>query len=38
MSAEFDKYAKNYRTTLDKPLALTGESSSFFAEYKTKVD
>lgn len=36
MSAEFDKYAKGYREILDAPLALTGESSSFFAEYKTQ--
>ncbi len=31
---EFDKYIKNYRENLDKSLWLSGESSTFFAEYK----
>jgi len=34
MKAEFDKFAKEYRTTHSTPLSLTGESSDFFAEYK----
>lgn len=36
MKAEFDKFAKNYRTTHTAPLALTGESSEFFTEYKAE--
>lgn len=31
---EFDSYAKEYRKNLDKNLWLSGESSTFFAEYK----
>lgn len=31
---EFDQYAKQYRELLDKNLWLSGESSTFFAEYK----
>lgn len=33
---EFDEYAKQYRETMDKNLWLSGESSSFFAEYKAQ--
>lgn len=33
---EFDDYAKNYRDNLDKNLAISGESSTFFAEYKAR--
>jgi ubiquinone/menaquinone biosynthesis C-methylase UbiE len=33
---EFDQYAKNYRENLDKNLWLSGESSTFFAEYKAQ--
>lgn len=33
---EFDDYAKNYRQDLDKSLHLSGESSTFFAEYKAQ--
>lgn len=33
---EFDAYAKNYRKNLDKSLWLSGESSTFFAEYKAQ--
>ncbi len=36
MKAEFDKFAKEYRTTHSTPLALTGETSDFFAEYKAQ--
>ena len=36
MKHEFDKFAKEYRTTHSTPLALTGESSAFFAEYKAQ--
>lgn len=36
MKAEFDKFAKEYRTTHSAPLALTGETSEFFAEYKAQ--
>lgn len=34
MNAEFDCYIKNYRKNLDKSLALSGESSIYFAQYK----
>ncbi len=34
MKAEFDSYIKDYRKDLDNHLALSGENSSFFAEYK----
>lgn len=34
MKAEFDHYIKDYRKNLDNALSLSGESSSFFAEYK----
>lgn len=34
MNAEFDCYIKDYRKNLDKSLALSGESSSYFAHYK----
>ena len=33
---EFDAYIKDYRKNLDAPLALSGESSAFFAEYKVQ--
>lgn len=33
---EFDTYAHNYRDNLDKNLWLSGESSTFFAEYKAQ--
>lgn len=36
MNAEFDCYIKNYRKNLDKSLALSGESSDYFAQYKAK--
>ncbi len=36
MKAEFDKFADGYRTTHSAPLALTGESSAFFAKYKAQ--
>jgi ubiquinone/menaquinone biosynthesis C-methylase UbiE len=34
LKAEFDLYIKDYRSDLDNLLKLTGETSSFFAEYK----
>lgn len=34
MKAEFDSYIKDYRKDLDNHLSLSGENSSFFAEYK----
>jgi len=34
MNAEFDCYIKDYRKNLDKSLALSGESSTYFAQYK----
>ena len=34
MNAEFDCYIKNYRKNLDQALALSGETSIYFAEYK----
>lgn len=34
MNAEFDHYIKDYRKNLDNSLSLSGESSTFFAEYK----
>lgn len=36
MKAEFDKFAHGYRTAHSAPLSLTGESSTFFAEYKAQ--
>jgi trans-aconitate methyltransferase len=36
MQAEFDNYIQNYRGNLDKALAISGESSDFFAQYKAK--
>lgn len=36
MKHEFDDFAKEYRTVEDKVLSLTGESSTFFAEYKAQ--
>lgn len=36
MKAEFDKFAKEYRTTHSTPLALTGETSDYFAKYKAQ--
>jgi ubiquinone/menaquinone biosynthesis C-methylase UbiE len=36
MNHEFDQFAKEYRGINDDALKLTGESSSFFAEYKAK--
>ncbi len=36
MNAEFDCYIKNYRKNLDNSLALSGESSTYFAQYKAK--
>jgi ubiquinone/menaquinone biosynthesis C-methylase UbiE len=36
MSHEFDQFAKDYRGINDNALKLTGESSTFFAEYKAK--
>jgi len=32
--AEFDRYAANYKTVLDQSLALAGEGSEYFVEYK----
>lgn len=34
MKTEFDHYIKDYRKNLDDALALSGESSIFFADYK----
>jgi ubiquinone/menaquinone biosynthesis C-methylase UbiE len=34
MKAEFDCYIQDYRKNLDKSLALSGESSTYFAQYK----
>lgn len=36
MSAEFDKFAKEYRTAHSTLLELSGETSTFFAEYKAQ--
>lgn len=36
MKHEFDKFAKDYRTTHTTPLQLTGDSSTFFAKYKAE--
>ncbi len=36
MKHEFDKFAKEYRTAHSTPLAATGESSTFFAQYKAE--
>jgi len=36
MKHEFDEYIHNYRETLDQAVAISGESSAFFAEYKAK--
>ncbi len=36
MKQEFDHYIEGYRSNCDKALALSGESSAFFAEYKAK--
>lgn len=33
---EFDEYIQDYRKTLDQALYLSGESSTFFAEYKAQ--
>ena len=33
---EFDNYIKNYRQNLNQSLALSGETSGFFALYKAK--
>jgi ubiquinone/menaquinone biosynthesis C-methylase UbiE len=33
---EFDSYIKNYRKNQDKHVALSGESGTFFAEYKVQ--
>lgn len=33
---EFDNYIDSYRTTCDKYVGLSGENSTFFAEYKAK--
>ena len=32
--AEFDQFASNYKTVLDRSIALAGESSEYFTEYK----
>jgi SAM-dependent methyltransferase len=34
--SKFDSYAKDYRRTIDASIALSGESSSYFHEYKLK--
>lgn len=34
MHGEFDQYIDQYRDNLDKALSLSGESSTFFAQYK----
>ncbi len=36
MQESFDKYIDNYRIDQDKAVALSGESSAFFAAYKTQ--
>ena len=36
MKHEFDKYINNYRKQMYKSLALSGESSTCFAEYKAQ--
>lgn len=36
MKHEFDKHIKNYRENLNETLSLSGETSDFFARYKTE--
>lgn len=36
MKQEFDKYIENYRPNLDSALALSGETSDYFARYKAQ--
>jgi len=36
MPAEFDHYIQNYRGNLDAHLSLSGESSTYFAQYKAQ--
>lgn len=36
MPAEFDHYIQNYRSNLDNHLSLSGESSTYFAQYKAQ--
>ena len=31
----FDRFAKDYKETLDKSVGVFGDSSDYFAEYKT---